>query len=74
MAKIKMDEKTKQELEAANQRLDKAVVYLMAKGIDINSRADDHYRNAIFIAAGFKLEVKLPPGEAFTYIVSDLAP
>ncbi len=42
--------------DAAQKRLNSANNYLKKHGININCRADDHYRNAILIAAGFKVE------------------
>lgn len=38
----------------AQKRYAKAAEYLKSQGININSRADDHYRAAIQIAAGLK--------------------
>lgn len=37
-------------------RLEQAFAYLKRHGIDIYSRADKDYRNAIFIAAGCELD------------------
>ena len=51
-----IDQQNGIKLTQAEKRYSEARVYLHSHGIDIESRSDDFYRNAIKIAAGIKLE------------------
>lgn len=57
MPKINTEAKYQQPT-LAQVRFYKAAEYLKSNGIDIQSRSDDHYRQAIIIASGIKPENK----------------
>ena len=50
--------KHKKKPTQAQVRIRQATEYLKKQGIDINSRSDDHYREAIIIASGIKTKEK----------------